>query len=135
MIFWFLCQISIIQETLKIKNTIGEIIKAFATKGNVIIVGRGSVSICRDIPKSLHIGLVAPIEARIDFICKKDLVSPSEAEKRIAEVDHKRSLLRRYFAKNKSKDPLFDITFNSSSCSMNEMVQSTLKLMELRDLI
>src|SRR6056297_1206223 len=52
------------QSDLKIRTTIAKVIRNFATYGNAIIVGRGGVAITRDIPKSLHIMLEAPLEWR-----------------------------------------------------------------------
>ena len=48
----------------KIRTTIAKVIRKFANDGNAIIVGRGGVAITRDIPKSLHIFLEAPLEWR-----------------------------------------------------------------------
>ena len=56
---------------LKIRTTISKVIRKFANDGNAIIVGRGGVAITRDIPKSLHIFLEAPLKWRALRVAEK----------------------------------------------------------------
>ena len=56
---------------LKIRTTIAKVIRKFANEGNAIIVGRGGVAITRDIPKSLHVFLEAPLEWRALRVAEK----------------------------------------------------------------
>ncbi len=56
---------------LKIRTTIARVIRRFANEGNAIIVGRGGVAITRDIPKSLHVFLEAPLEWRAIRVAEK----------------------------------------------------------------
>jgi len=39
----------------RIQNTVKSVIRSEASKGRVVILGRGGVAITRDIPRSLHI--------------------------------------------------------------------------------
>ena len=66
----------------KIKKTIGIVVRDFAEHGHVIIVGRGGVSITRDIPNSLHIRIQAPLEWRINDVSKRHMISLTEARKK-----------------------------------------------------
>lgn len=121
---------------LKIKKTIGEIIREYAKIGRVIVVGRGGVAICRDMPKSLHIKLFAPFEWRVNDVSKRQMITLEEAEKRIKDIDHKRELLRDFFSGNKKfDDTMFDIIFNYYTCSEEEILEGIIKMMEMRDLI
>ena len=74
----------------RIRNTVGRVIRNIGIEGNVIIVGRGGVAITRDIPRSLHINLDAPMEWRAMRVSTKHNLSLEEAEKYANDVDKKR---------------------------------------------
>lgn len=120
---------------LKIKKTIGEIIKVYAATGRVVIVGRGGVSICRNIKNSFHIKLAAPLQWRINDVSRKQNISLGEAEKKIKLIDHKRELLREHFAGKRQDDTVFDVIYNYMTCSEHEILRSALKIMEFREMI
>ncbi|MCG8309644.1 MAG: cytidylate kinase-like family protein [Cytophagales bacterium] len=120
---------------IKIKKTIGEVIRSFAEHGRVIIVGRGGVSITRDIPNSLHVKIQAPLEWRINDVSKKQMISLSEARKKIHHADSQRAMIRDFFEGKKVDDSAFDVVFNYFSLDEEDIIAAILKLMESRDLI
>jgi len=120
---------------LKVKKTIGEVIKEFAHKGKVIIVGRGGVSLLRDVKKSLHIKLTAPLEWRVNDVSRRYMITLEEAEKRIKDIDQKRDHLREFFAGRNIDDTAFDVIFNYYTCTEHEMIDCIIKMMEKRDMI
>jgi len=120
---------------IKIKKTIGEVIRTFAEHGNVIIVGRGGVSITRDIPKSLHIRLTAPLEWRINDVSKKQMIPLAEAKKKILHIDGQRDLIREFFAGGKVDNNEFDVIFNYMSLDEEDIIAAIIRLMESKDLI
>jgi len=120
---------------IKIKRKIGEVIKVNAEKGNVIIVGRGGASICKHIPKSLHIRLRAPLEWRINEIAKRQNIDVDEAEMKIMEIDEKRELLFEFFEGVKADEYLFDVTYNVMALNENEIVESIMKILEMKKMI
>ncbi len=117
---------------IKIKKTIGDIIKEYAKKGRIIIVGRGGVALLKNVKKSIHIKITAPIEWRINDISKRYMITMAEAEKRIKEVDQHRDHLRTFFANGQIDETAFDVVFNYYSCSEDEIVECILKMMEKR---
>ena len=94
-----------------VRKTLMNVVNAFANEGNVILVGRGGVSITRDIKKSLHISLQAPLKWRINNVCRKRNMPYDEIEKTTKDIDHKRQLLRDYFFGSKADNTIFDIVF------------------------
>lgn len=120
---------------LKIKKTIGEVINSFAEQGHVIIVGRGGVSITRHIKNSLHIRIQAPLEWRINDVSKRQMISLSEARKKIQNIDAQRTLLREYFAGTKVDNNSFDIIFNYLTLDEEDIIAAIITLMESKDLI
>ena len=119
----------------KIRNTIARVIRNMAREGRVIIVGRGGVAITRDIPRSLHINLEAPLEWRVLRISEKFEKTFEEAEKLIHDIDKKRKQFREYFEGKDTDYTQFDITINCMTLSTDEIVAIIIKAVEERKLL
>ncbi|NJN24687.1 MAG: cytidylate kinase-like family protein [Cyclobacteriaceae bacterium] len=119
----------------KIKKTIGEVIRTFAEQGHVIIVGRGGVSIARDIPDSLHIKLQAPVEWRINDVSKKQQIMLTDARRKIEELDAHRDQIRQFFEGKNVNDSAYDVVFNYMTLDEEDIVTTILQLMESKNLI
>lgn len=119
----------------KIMNTVAKVIRNMAYEGNVIIVGRGGVAITHDIPKSLHVNLEAPMEWRIMRISETYKITPEEAKKSAVDIDRKRREFREYFQGKGTDYTRFDLTINSMSFTIEEIVHMILKAAEIKKLI
>jgi cytidylate kinase len=119
----------------KIRNTVAKVVRNMAYEGNVIIVGRGGVSITHDIPNSLHIMLEAPMEWRTLRVSENYHVTQEEARKTAFEIDKKRKEFREYFQGKNSDYTRFDLTFNCMTFSIEEIVQIILKSAEVRKFV
>jgi len=119
----------------RIRNTIGRVVRNMGIEGNVVIVGRGGVAITRDIPKSLHIHLEAPLEWRVLRTSTKFNMSLEQAEKYTLDIDKKRKQFRDYFEGKNTDYTRFDLTFNCMTLSIDEIVNIILKAVEVRNLI
>jgi cytidylate kinase len=119
----------------KIRNTIARVVRNMGCEGYVVIVGRGGVAITRDIPKSLHIHLEAPMDWRILRISEKFNMEPEEAEKYIIDIDRKRRQFRDYFEGKNTDYTRFDLTFNCMTMSVDEIVGIIVKAADIRKLV
>ena len=119
----------------KIRNTINKVIRNIAYEGYSIIVGRGGVAITRDMPKSLHINLEAPLAWRVLRVSEKHCLSLEEAEKFAKDVDKKRQQFRENFQGKNTDYTQFDLTFNCMTLSVEEIVKIIVKATEVRQLI
>lgn len=119
----------------KIKKTIGTVIRDFAEQGHVIIVGRGGVSIARDIPNSLHIKIQAPVEWRVNDVSKKQMISLTDARRKIEHVDTQRHLILDFFEGKKVDDSIFDVVYNYMTLAEEDIIGSIIQIMESRDMI
>ena len=119
----------------KIRNTIANVIRNFAEEGNAIIVGRGGVAITRDIPKSFHIHLEAPIEWRALRTSEKHNLSIEEAKKYCADIDKKRQQFRDYFEGKGNDYTRFDLKFNCMTLDIDEISDIIIAGMKVKDLI
>ena len=119
----------------KILKTVQEVIRQFANNGNVIIVGRGGASICRDIKQSLHIRIEAPDEWRIAEIAERLDFSKAYATEYIRKQDAERELLVTKLLGRKPDNTVYDVIFNSCHFTEKELVDSILKLAGIKGLI
>lgn len=119
----------------RIRNTISKVIRNVSYDGNVIIVGRGGIAITKDIPKSLHINLEAPMEWRALRVSEKNCLSIEEAREFAEDIDKKRKEFREYFEGKNTDYTRFDVSFNCMTLSVVEIVEAIVDLAKSRDLI
>jgi cytidylate kinase len=119
----------------KIRKTIARVIRNIASEGNVVIIGRGGVAITKDIERSLHIKLEAPIEWRALRASEKYCITLEEARKRAVEIDKKRQEFRNYFHGTESDYTRFDLRYNCMSLSLDDIVCSIVNMLTLRGFV
>ena len=119
----------------RIRNTIGRVVRNMSCEGYVVIVGRGGVAITRDIPKSLHVNLEAPLEWRVLRASAKFNMEPEEAERYTLDIDRKRKQFRDYYEGKNTDYTRFDLVFNCMTLSIDEIVNIIIKAAEVRKLI
>lgn len=119
----------------KIRKTIAEVIRSIASEGNIIIIGRAGVVLTKDVMKSLHISLEAPLEWRSLMISERYDLSFAEARKSVVEMDKKRERFRESFEGRNTDYTWFDVTFNRMSLTENEIIEAIIKMMESKKLI
>jgi len=120
---------------LKIRTTIAKVIRKFANEGNAIIVGRGGVSITRDIPKSLHICLEAPLEWRSLRVAEKHGFTIDQARHYAQSIDKKRAQFRNMFQGRETDYTRFDLKLNCMTLEINEMLDIIVAAMRTREMI
>jgi cytidylate kinase len=121
---------------LKIKKTLAKIIKDFANKGNVVIVGRGGVSATYNINNGIHIRLFAPLEWRAEKIIEKGYCKSMEEAKKLAkEIDFKRNELIRIVSNNCFDESSFNITYNCSFFNNEEITDSIIYHLIIKKLL
>jgi cytidylate kinase len=89
------------------------VIEEAASKGNCVIVGRGSPFILRQRPDAFHVFIYAPVEEKLRRL-KNIGQTESEARKLLEEVDRERaSFIRHYFHKEWPCRSLYNLMINS----------------------
>ncbi len=118
----------------KVKKTIKEVVLSICREGNVVLVGRGGVSITGMVHSALHVRLVAPFYWRVENIMKKRKLGIEEAEEYVVDTDEKRYKLIINFLDKKplNLDYLFDVTLNRSSFSVDQIARALSVLFEKR---
>jgi len=120
---------------LKIRTTIAKVIREFANEGNAVIVGRGGVAITRDIPKSLHIFLEAPLEWRTIRVAEKHDFTIEQARTYAQTVDKKRSRFRDNFQGKGTDYTRFDIKLNCMTLEKDEIIDIIVSALTTRSML
>jgi cytidylate kinase len=117
---------------LRVKKAIKEVVLSICKEGNIVLVGRGGVSIARGIRDSLHVRIVAPFNWRMDNVMRKKNMTSEAAGKYIVETDAKRNdLIRVFLEKNfQDIDSLFDVTINRMLYSINDISDVIVSMFE-----
>lgn len=118
-----------------VRKVIGDVIRKIAVDGYTIIVGRGSGAITRDIPRSLHVKIVAPLSWKTSVISEKKKLPLNEAKKHVIEVDKQRDNFRDYFRGKNCDDIYYDMSFNCSNLSNDQITDIILVLAKQRNII
>ena len=120
---------------MKIRTTIAKVIRKFANEGNAIIVGRGGVAITRDIPKSFHIYLEAPLEWRALRVAEKHNWTIDQARSYAQSTDKKRSSFRDFFQGKGNDYTRFDMKMNCMTLETPDIVDFIIGAMHTRSMI
>jgi cytidylate kinase len=89
------------------------VVEDVASRGNCVIVGRGSPYILRNRPDAFHVFIYAPPEEKVRRL-KSIGKSEKEATQLVEEVDRDRSdFIRHYFKKEWPYRPLYNLMVNS----------------------
>jgi cytidylate kinase len=95
-------------------KTMTAIIRDLGERGDVVVLGRGSQMILRDLPGALHVLTLAPQELRVERLADREGTSQEEAERRVQDSDRARPAFYRKFWKVDVHDPAqYDITLQT----------------------
>ena len=114
-----------------------EVIRAIAARESCVIVGRCADYVLRDDPNAALVNLFvhAPMEARIRRESARTNTTPIQAEKRIRQVDKERASYYNFFSSKRWGDAQgYDLCVNTGNMDISDVVQLTLRYLELRGL-
>lgn len=95
-------------------KTVSAIISELGQRGNIVIVGRGSQVILKELPTALHVLTQAPLELCARRIVERDQLTPEEASKKVHELNSGRAAFHRKFFKVDVNDPgLYDLVIDT----------------------
>jgi cytidylate kinase len=95
-------------------ETLAQIMRELAQRGEVIVVGRGGNCLLRDDPRAFHVRLVAPTPVRLRRVMEFRWVREGVAKKLVAESDtQRRSFYDNYFGVDWASPLEYHITVNS----------------------
>jgi cytidylate kinase len=101
-------------------KTMTLIIEELAATGNIVLLGRGSQMILKDLPGALHVLCTAPARVRAYRLADREAIGIEEAAKQCAEKDRAQAAYYRKFWKAEFEDPkLYDLTIDTSRLSFD----------------
>jgi len=119
----------------KIKNTIKKVIHNIGVEGKSVILGRCGSIITRDIPRSFHLRLIAPLDWRTEVIAKRFNLEPKKAREYVLDIDKKRAQLRNEMAGETVDDTHYDLIINASRFSFDQMVEFIIQGLKVKKVI
>jgi cytidylate kinase len=106
-----------------VKQT-AETLLQLAGLGCAIIVGRAGNIVTANLPTVLHVRLVAPLEDRIERICRDEHKSPDEARKFCVEEEQARArYVKTYFHADVDDALLYHMVINTSRVGLENSVR------------
>lgn len=91
--------------------------------GHVVIVGRGAQVLLRDRRDVLHVRIVAPLEARIAYVMRREGLERAQAQARIQMKDRDRLRYMQATHHVNPADPLlYDLTINTAVLELDAAV-------------
>lgn len=99
-------------------KTMTLIVEELAATGKIVILGRGSQMILKDLPGAVHVLCTAPQKTRAHRLAERDGLGIEEATRQVAEKDRAQAAYYRKFWKVEFEDPrLYDLTVDTSRLS------------------
>jgi len=124
------------QSDRKILKTIDKVIVDFAMYGNVVIIGRGGMSVTRHLPLGVHVRLFAPLEWRLQRLIETSQCQTlSEAKALSKQIDFKRNALLKSKTKSENFEDDFDVFYNCKYMDEEEISDSIIHLLRVKKLI
>ena len=110
-----------------------QVVRSLAAIGKAIIIGRAGSEVTRGMPNGLSIRLVAPEEHRVRHLMELEDLSERKARAEMRKRDEHRSrLLKKHFDADISDPTGYDLTLNTSSCTVEEIADTIVVLLKHR---
>jgi hypothetical protein len=108
----------------EIQKKIAATIRQLALVGKVILMGRGGVSITRDLASGVHIRLVAPRDTRVQRTMGNLGISEKEAARWVDDQDRSRARMVKSRFKQNIDDPLlYDAVWNTDTVPLDAIAR------------
>jgi cytidylate kinase len=105
------------------QDTMRQIITAAATSGHVVIVGRGGQFILAQRRDVLHLRVVAPLEARVAYVMRREEPNKDAARARVQEKDRARDRnMQAQFRQKPDNPDLYDLVINTAVLDLDRCV-------------
>ncbi|MBN8218228.1 MAG: cytidylate kinase family protein [Spirochaetes bacterium] len=116
----------------EVRRRITLILQNLAREGRSILIGQGSTAATADLPGGLSLRFEAPESWRIEQVCRMMNLGYEAAKEQMAKVDQERRALREIYGDSTVQGPAFDLTFDCSAFSLEDVVAVLLLTMRRR---
>jgi cytidylate kinase len=109
------------------------VVRSLAAIGKAIIIGRAGSQVTKDMPNGLSLRLAAPEERRIQHLAELEELTERKARSEVKRRDDARArLLRTHFSVDIDDPSGYDITWNTGTCTTEEMVDTIITMLRHR---
>jgi cytidylate kinase len=116
----------------ELRRRIVEVIRRLASSGRAIIVGHGGTCATQGLPCGLSIRLEAPRPWRIKQVASRKGIDEDAAAHQISTGEQEQEYLRRIYNVRFPRCPGFDLTYDCSAFTAEEIAQHVAALMRIR---
>lgn len=117
----------------KVFGQVSRVVRAVATIGKAIIIGRGGSEVTRGMEHGIAIRLTAPQSGRIARIMGERGLGEADARRLMKRLDdHRARLVRDRFGAAIDDPGLYDLTFNSGTATFEEMSEAVAGMLQCR---
>jgi len=110
------------------------VIKDIARSGSIVIRGRGSQFILKDLPRALHVLMVAPLDFRVKRIMESSKIEESEVRKMIQRFDSSRRMFTKRYFHAVLEDPInYDLVINTEHLSFEHATSIIIGALSFKD--
>jgi len=114
-----------------VATRIFEFIKSVCSFGKVIVVGRASSCVTRDLPGGIHVRLTASLDSRIQHMTQLLKIEPDAARHMIHKQDKDRArLVRDFFNRDIHDAGLYSIVWNTDSTPIDQIALEMIRMIE-----
>ncbi len=108
------------------------VVRALAETPSIVIRGRGSQFILKDLPRAFHVLVVAPLDLRIQRVMELMDLDEEGARKEIDRQDgSRREFIRRYFDAEMQDPSHYDLALNTRRLSYEDAAELALNAISL----
>lgn len=119
-----------IPSTASYRRILGELMHEIATRGKVVILGRGSTIL---VPEALRVRIVAPMDIRVARVGELEGLTPSRARKLVEDIDRKRRAFYHVHFRQDADDATgYDLVINTERTSLEHTADLVLCAVERR---
>ena len=105
-------------------KTLTSVITAIASRGNVVILGRGGQAILQHAPETMHVYVASARDHRIADLMHRDAIARTDAERRIDKSDQNRKAFHQHYFKVEADSPaLYDLGINAGRIRIDVAAQ------------
>jgi cytidylate kinase len=110
------------------------VITDIARSGSIVIRGRGSQFILKDLPRALHVLVVAPLDLRVKRIMESSKIEESEVRKMIQRFDSSRRMFTKRYFHAVLEDPInYDLVINTEHLSFEHATSIIIGALSFKD--
>ncbi|HPC65543.1 MAG TPA: cytidylate kinase family protein [Anaerohalosphaeraceae bacterium] len=124
-----------IPDGFEVRNKITMMVRTIAFEGYAVIIGQGGTAATGDLANGLSIRVEAPREWRIARICLRENLDKQAAAAKIAEIEKQREHLRKIYERQNPREPAFNIVFDNSVFTNEQIADHIILAMEQRNMI